>query len=119
MLDECEVSGNRSEDELEEATQFEHINDSIICISEENDDPEYMHAKYLQSIRYNRNSLYDSRNNVKCLWFLHSRSPNCRPGAFIIPERRNYMNISNVFSQVVLPETTVLDVRYFACAKLR
>lgn len=59
MLDECDVSGNDvSEDELEEATQFEHINDSIICNAEEEDDPEDMHAKYLQSIRYNRNSFF-------------------------------------------------------------
>lgn len=53
VLDECAVSGNDvSEDELEPATQLEHIDDSIVCMSDEEDDPEDMHAKYLQSIRY-------------------------------------------------------------------
>lgn len=52
MLDECDVSGNDgSEDEFEQATQFDHINDSIVCQAELEDDPEDMHAKYLQSIR--------------------------------------------------------------------
>lgn len=75
MLDECDVCGHDgSEDELEENTQLGHINDSIVCMTQEVIDPDDMHAMYLQSVRYNRNSFFSyyfhAKFNYKIVFFI-------------------------------------------------